>query len=65
MLPEIQTLRDMYREYSNAELAENEHYQRTIENLWLLIDTNDMHTPVRCQDCGALIITPHDWLEEY
>ena len=57
MLDEIQTLRDMYREYSNAELADNEHYQRTIENLWLLIDTTapwDDNT--YCPECGSPIV---------
>lgn len=63
MLNEIQTLRDMYREYSNSELAGNEHYQRTIENLWLLIDTEVWQDqPTYCSECGAPI-TP-DWAYE-
>ena len=60
MLDEIQTLRDMYREYSNAELADNEHYQRTIENLWLLIDTTEAwNDTTYCEECGAPLT--HDW----
>jgi len=51
MLPEIQTLRDMYREYSNAELADNEEYAQTIHNLALLLDMQEIDRITQTDTC--------------